>query len=124
MRCQTLHEADEENLQIKQKISFTHADLYDLMTAPDFDHKAFRAKLQDLRQLEAQAKENHDDAVSAAIAELTPDERTTLANALEINPKYAEHRHRKASGNGTSDSGGRMQDASPSAGNSGDNSQQ
>jgi uncharacterized membrane protein len=93
---QTLREADEENLQAKQEATLGHADLYDLLAAPDFDRKAFLAKAKEVRGLEDQMRENRADAFAAAVAQLTPKERKTLADALEGSPKHKSmHHHRK-----------------------------
>jgi uncharacterized membrane protein len=90
---QTLHEADEENLQNRQQIMLDHADMYDILTAPDFDRKAFLAKAEEVRNLMNQMKENRDQAFASAVNELTSDERIKLADALDTMPKHKSGHH-------------------------------
>ncbi len=97
---QTVREADEENLNLEQQVALGHADLYDMLTAPDFDRNAFVAKSAEVRKAQEQMHANRDEAFAAAVAQLSPEERTTLANALDVNPQKSSghHRHHKSTG--------------------------
>lgn len=90
---QTLHEADEENLNLKQQVALGHAELYDLLTAPDFDRKAFIDKAAEVRKAKEQMHENRDEAFAAAAEQLTPEERRTLAAALESSAPHKRMHH-------------------------------
>jgi len=83
-----LHSADADNMQLMQQIQAGNADLYNLLTAHDFDHDAFLTKAKELRDLQEQTKENRDYAFVSATGLLTPGERIKLAKALERGPVH------------------------------------
>lgn len=79
----TLHEADEENAQLMQRIRQARGELYDILTAPEFNQRAFEWKSAELRRLVEQTKQNRDEAFAAAAGQLNHRQRVTLAQAFE-----------------------------------------
>ena len=79
----SMKKVDEENAQLKQQMDVDHAELYAIVTAPTFDRDAFVQKTADLRVLQDEAKQNRDEAFADAIGHLSPENRRTLASALE-----------------------------------------
>lgn len=95
----TVREANEENKDIERQIAEAHADLFELLSKEEFDRAAFHKKLKQLRELKSETMENRDEAVASAVTQLTPQERVTLAHALEreAGSKPAHHHKHVAS---------------------------
>jgi uncharacterized membrane protein len=120
---QNLRKADDENQStFRQEIESDHAELYQLLTAPDFDRKTFLDKAQDLRTLQDRAKENRDEAFVSSVEHMSQENRQKFADAME-GRKAAKATHKHMSQATTKDdnedaeeSGERFHSLSPSAG--------
>ena len=79
---ETMKEAHERNVALAQQIHSLHDDLDNIMAAKTFHEDAFRSKSAKLREVYENMRANTDDAFASASAELTPEERQTLAKAM------------------------------------------
>ena len=78
----TMKETQEENKDMKEQVYRLHGDLHAILTAPDFDKRAFLAKRQEIQKLYDEMEENRADAFASAVSQLSQKERLTLTRAL------------------------------------------
>jgi uncharacterized membrane protein len=78
----TMKQAHEKNMAIADKVHELHDDLDEIMAADTFDKKAFLAKSDKLREVYEQMRANTDEAFASASAQLSQEERKTLAAAM------------------------------------------
>ncbi len=89
----SLRDAQEENKQIYDQLRQKRAELYGILTAPQFDRRAFIAKGKEIRDLRKEAEENRAEAFSLAASDLTQQERMRVARNLEGAHAMTKHKH-------------------------------
>jgi len=88
---ETMKNAREENKDLEEKVHGLHGDLHTILTAPDFDKKAFLEKRTEIQQLHDQMEANRTEAFASAVSELSQKERVALTRSLDHAKKH--HRH-------------------------------
>jgi uncharacterized membrane protein len=89
-----MKQAHEKNMAIYDQIHSLHDDMEAILVAEPFDKDAFRSKSKDLQQVYETMGNNMDDAFASAVAQLSQDERKTIAAAMAY--PHKKHIHTNA----------------------------
>ena len=84
-----LKEGREKNAGLREQTKKLHDELYTIITAPKFNKTTFLAKKEELRTLHDKMAKSKDAAFANALAGLTQEERTSVADGMRaMHEKY------------------------------------
>ena len=86
---QTMLEAREITVNIRQQIKELKAEIKNILTAPEFNDALFLEKVQNVQELYIMMKQARNDAIVKLAKEFTQEERRILAALVS-----EKHRHR------------------------------
>ncbi len=89
---ETLRKAREDNKVTREQIKTLREESKAILTAQEFDRKAFLAKSDEIHALHNSMRKNMNNAVADLAEQFTVEERKILAEAVPGKPKRGHHR--------------------------------
>lgn len=90
---ETMESVHEKNSGVKEEIQVTKEALMEMLTAPEFDEKAFQANVDKMNELHDKMFLSITSAIKDVAAQFTQEERQVLVDLLpKGNAKHGMHR--------------------------------